>query len=179
MCANSQVKHTAKNKNGELKFKTIWTTNSGELTVNGYREQNGQGHLEILNNVKSIFLFNPKIFPESFFEMHDGNLATIWYHVNGRKHLYVFAERQGKIRQVLDVDSLLPFEFVFPINNDDFTQRILVADVDWLQVENPKTTKESVRLPKMVDIYKWSDKTQTYDRSTAPWSKKFDHLQLP
>lgn len=167
LCTGTTAKESNSELDGVLKFKTSWDGDyPHEYSANIFQYKSGIGRLEILENEKRLFSFKPGIFPESCFNLPDGNLATIWSHANGRKHLYVFSERNCKFTQVLDVTSMLPFEFVTD-TEDESISKIIVAEVDWVNGE---------RKPITAEIYRWKEYKQSYIREKTTWSKRLKNI---
>lgn len=184
----------------KIKFKCLWYQDEKDdesalhpLTAQISEGLKAEGVLTIFKEGKPIFRFEPHIYPDSMFVLQDGNLATQWFHGNGTKHIYVFANSNGSVRRVLDASSKLPPEYVFlskgrlageGVEGQDgkwrikggpfLKQSILTSKVDWVARAGDSGNHSELR-PISATRFTWNTKSERYEAiENVPWEKRFD-----
>lgn len=163
----------------DLKYRTIWNWNNKELLVNVSPSAKGN-RLEVFEGSKSLFNFDSELKPVALFQLQDGNLASIWHHPDGLKHIYIFGNSNGKIECLIDASSHLNPEFINrargritlkPENAKDgkvtrtpIVQRIIVS----------KTEGSEDFAPVTAETFEWSTNNQIYRRQIVSWRKRFE-----
>lgn len=177
---------------GDTVIMALWNLQETEATIKVTRDQFGIGQMQIWHNKKNIFSFSPNLYPQSVFELQDGNLATLWHHPDGLRHLYVFGMANGKVVRLIDASSRLDPEFVYQTNGHldadavkeknawrikggpFFFQRIILAETDWVLNKDKYLDRQSEVLPTSVRIYLWDIDRKVYSNSTKTWEHRLE-----
>jgi hypothetical protein len=168
-------------------FKCQWQLRDGE-TVDVELVPKGRGRyvIKFAKEGKIVTtIADPPVdlgaYPESLFQLDDGNLASLW-NTGGPYFIFnVFADRNGKISRVLRTASKMSPEFAYRTSAAKTSasdkplpdQLIIISEMKWVA---QKTGDEGSQLkPVTATLYWWDRASGQYRYKVVPWKTRLEN----
>lgn len=154
--------------------KILWETCDRDISLKMTMLEPGEGALKFYSGRTLLQDFRPGLYPLNVYKLSDDNLLTVWQHVDGLRHFYVFSYRNKSIVRVLDDTSRLDAElvtyFLSRKNFGDgrlFTQAIIVAKCG----DGGKLIDDKFK-PVDALVYTWNSKQSKYSAVKVKWGQR-------
>lgn len=154
----------------------LWETSDRDISLKMTMLKPGEGALKFYSGRTLLRDFRPGLYPLNVYKLSDDNLLTVWQHVDGLRHFYVFSYKNKSVVSVLEDTSRLDAELVTYFLSSKkfgdgrlFTQAIIVAKCG----DGGRLIDDKFK-PVDALVYTWNSKQSKYSAVKVKWAQRME-----